>query len=312
MMVSHSLTLAMLMSNVMGMTTSLPPLSCFRAFEATARHLSFTLAAKEMNVTQSAVSQQVRTLEGRLGQALFDRKSKGLTLTDAGRRLAPFAASAIADLIKGTEMFAITPGRETVTISCTTSFAQLWLVPQLQAFRAAHPDITVQITSTLWPDDYRAGKTDIEVHFGRTAQLTNQMKLLMPISFVPVCAPALSGPVAGLDDLRKLPLIETVGALYGWRRWTRQVDVSAAWTPAFVVDSMILAQTAAIAGLGVALVSPALCHEALGRGQIHALLDVPAPVEDCFYVSVMVLAADRPAVKTLCDWLDRAAAPHHG
>ena len=300
----------MLMPNVFCMTTSLPPLSCFRAFEATARHLSFTLAAKEMNVTQSAVSQQVRTLEDRLGQALFDRKTKGLTLTDAGRRLVPFAASAISELIKGTEMFQAAREREAVSVSCTTSFAQLWLVPQLKGFHAAHPDIAVQITSTLWPDDYLTGKTDIEVHFGRTAQLNPKAKLLMPIRFVPVCAPALSGRVAGLDDLWKLPLIETVGALYGWSRWTRQFGASGRHAPAFVVDSMILAQTTAIAGLGVALVSPTLCHEALSSGQIHTVLDLPTQVEDCFYFSVMGPTADRHAVKLLCDWLEDAATPH--
>ncbi|WP_324754275.1 LysR family transcriptional regulator [Roseovarius sp. Pro17] len=306
------MTLAKLMPNLLRMITPLPPLSCFRAFEATARHLSFTLAAKEMNVTQSAVSQQVRTLENRLGQPLFDRKTKRLTLTDAGRRLVPFAASAIAELIRGTEMFAAARDRETVSVSCTTSFAQLWLVSQLKGFSAAHPGIAVQITSTLWPDDYLPGKTDVEVHFGRLAQLNRQATLLMPIQFVPVCSPTLSGPIAGLDDLWELPLIETVGALYGWSRWTRQFGVSVRPTPAFVVDSMILAQTTAIAGLGVALVSPALCHGALSSGQIHVVLDLPTLVEDCFYFSVMGASADRPAVKAFCDWLEGAATPHQG
>ncbi|WP_138933229.1 LysR substrate-binding domain-containing protein [Roseovarius arcticus] len=207
-------------------------------------------------------------------------------------------------------MFQPARERKTVSVSCTTSFAQLWLVPQLKGFHAAHPDIAVQITSTLWPDDYLTGKTDIEIHFGRTAQMKPKAKLLMPIRFVPVCAPALSGPVADFDDLWKLPLIETVGALYGWSRWTRQFSVSGRQAPAFIVDSMILAQTTAIAGLGVALVSPALCHDALSSDQIHAVLDLPTQVEDCFYFSVMDSAADRPAVKVLCDWLEDAASSH--
>jgi LysR family transcriptional regulator, glycine cleavage system transcriptional activator len=294
------------------MTTPLPPLSCFRAFEATARHLSFTLAAEEMNVTQSAVSQQVRTLEDKLGQALFERKPKGLTLTDSGRRLMPFAASAISELIRGTEMFLVPRGLETVSVSCTTSFAQLWLVPELKNFNTVHPHIAIQIKSTLWPDDYLSRKADVEIHFGRSAQLDPRSKLLMPIQFVPVCAPALSGPVAGLDDLLKLPLSETVGALYGWSRWTGQFGISKRPTPAFSVDSMILALKMAINGLGVALVSPVLCHDALRRGQILKMFNLPTLVEDCYYFSVIGPAADRFAVKTFCDWLECVAKSHQG
>lgn len=295
------------MTNLDRMSLSLPPLSCFRAFEATARHLSFTLAAREMNVTQSAVSQQVRTLETKLGQALFIRKAKSLTLTDAGRRLMPFAAAAISELVKGTEMFLTARGREIVSVSCTTSFAQLWLVPHLRDFNARHPDITVQITSTLWPDDYLTRKTDVEVHFGRSARPVDRSTLLMPIRFVPVCAPAISAPLTGLDELWDLPLIETVGALYGWSRWARQFGTPPRLAPIFNVDSMILAQSMAVSGLGVALLSPRLCREALDSGQIHVLLDLPTMVEDCFYFNVTGGAGNRAAVSAFCDWMAGAA-----
>ncbi len=290
------------------MNNALPPLVWFRAFEATARHLSFTVAAQELNVTQSAISQHVRALETRFGQSLFIRRARGLALTDAGRKLMPLAASALSELAKATELFLPDDGQTSVSVSCTTSFAQLWLAPRLVEFTAAHPDVTIQISSTLWPDDYLDRKTDVEIHFGRTAQLSAQSRLLLPVQFMPVCSPAISNRLIEPSELWQLPLIDTVGALYGWKRWARRLGYSKPPDPVFSVDSMILAQTMAEAGLGVALVSPHLCHEALSAGRIHALLDTSGVPEDCYYFTASANAALRPGVRIFCQWLESMAS----
>ena len=130
------------------MPKQLPPLSWFRAFEASARSLSFTLAARELNVTQSAISQHVRALETRLGTNLFERKPRGLALTATGRQLLPYASSAIDGLTKATEIFQPNTYAIEISISCTMSFAQLWLTPRLIEFRQLNPQIAIDLSST--------------------------------------------------------------------------------------------------------------------------------------------------------------------
>ena len=286
------------------MNRSLPPLTWFRAFEASARHLSFTLAARELNVTQSAISQHVRALETRFAVTLFERKPRGLALTDAGRRLLPYAASAVGELAKATAMFLPRASAERLDIACTTTFAVLWLVPRLHRFRQANPNVALRILSTLWPDDYLTEKTDIRIRFGSRALLEEEPALLIDDDIVPVCAPALAASVQRVGDLVKLPLIETVGALYSWERWAQEAGVAELPAPSLIVDSMILAKAMAEAGDGVSLASRFICAEALTQGALAIPIDQPASSDDCFSLVLSDLATEKPAARTFYDWLD--------
>jgi DNA-binding transcriptional LysR family regulator len=285
------------------MPKQLPPLSWFRAFEASARSLSFTLAARELNVTQSAISQHVRALETRLGTNLFERKPRGLALTATGRQLLPYASSAIDGLTKATEIFQPNTYATEISISCTMSFAQLWLTPRLIEFRQLNPQIAINLSSTLWPDDYLINKTDIEIHFGRINQIKTGATVLFPVELAPVCSPSLCPDLNNYDELWKLPLIETLGAMYSWKQWAERMGQPSPPRPVCSVDSLIMAQSLAETGMGVALLSPRLCHHALAMGRLINLQVEPSPAEDCFYFTTSDHAASKAGVKEFSNWL---------
>ena len=147
------------------MVQPLPPLSWFRAFECAARHLSFTLAAQELNLTQSAISQHIRSLEHRFGCALFIRKHRGIALTDQGRRLLPEVANAINILRSASETLETPADKRLLTISVSTSLAQWYLAPRLKNFAANHPDLGLRIISKVWPDEFTGSNADVEIRF---------------------------------------------------------------------------------------------------------------------------------------------------
>ncbi|WP_282607696.1 LysR family transcriptional regulator [Pelagibius sp. Alg239-R121] len=285
------------------MNRALPPLTWFRAFEASARHLSFTLAAGELNVTQSAVSQHVRALEQKFAVMLFERKPRGLALTEAGRRLLPYAASAVDELAKATAMFLPRVHAERLDIACTTTFAVVWLVPRLERFRRANPDVTLRLLSTLWPDDYLTEKTDIQIRFGSRALLNDEPALTIEDNIIPVCTPDLAPSIDRTDSLWDLPMIETIGALYSWERWSQEAGLPTPPAPKFVVDSMILAKTMAESGEGVALASRFICRDSISQGQLIVPIDRPVSSDDCFSVSLSEFTTEKPAAKAFYDWL---------
>ncbi|MGI9435393.1 MAG: LysR family transcriptional regulator, partial [Geminicoccaceae bacterium] len=153
------------------MARALPPLTWFRSFEAAARHLSFTAAADELGLTQSAISQQVRSLEMRLGVELFQRQHRGLSLTDDGRKLQPRVGSALDSLAQATASYEIGSTRDLLTIATSISVAQWIIAPHLKDFLADHTGLRVRMLSTIWPDDFKALPADVEVRFGSKKQV---------------------------------------------------------------------------------------------------------------------------------------------
>ena len=135
------------------MAKSLPPLTWFRSFEAAARNLSFTAAAEEIGLTQSAVSQQVKSLELRLRVPLFVRQARGLMLTDDGRRLLPEISAALDALAGAANRFEAGPVENLLTVATSVSVAQWVIAPRLPDFTARHPNIRLRLLSAIWPDD---------------------------------------------------------------------------------------------------------------------------------------------------------------
>ena len=270
------------------MSLSLPPLGWFRAFEAAARHLSFTLAAVELNLTQSAISQHVRSLEVRLGTPLFLRKARGLALTDAGRRLLPQATEAIQKLAAATAMFQAPTRDGTVRVACTTSFAVLYLIPRLAKFLATYPGANVQIVSTLWPDDVTGADADVNIRFG-PIQTDSDESLIRRDVVVPVCAPSLRNPLQnrGVDrvEWKSLAFIRTVGHLDTWDAWSRTLGIPAPKRFIQTVDSYLLAIESARAGLGIALVCRLLVEDDLATGKLVPLMDSEVEALEGYQVS---------------------------
>jgi DNA-binding transcriptional LysR family regulator len=265
------------MSNLT-MTKALPPLAWFRAFEAAARKLSFTAAAEEIGMTQSAVSQHVKSLENRLGVALFIRQARSLTLTDDGRKLMPQVTSALETLTAAARTFEMGPTQNLLTLATSVSVAQWIIAPRLADFTARHPEVRLRFLSTIWPDDFHSVRADIEVPFGSHKQFGRDAILLEPNGLVALKSPDLKGA------LHTLPLIEAVGTSAGWKAWQESDDQEL--TPQIFVDSFGAALNMAVHGNGVALVSESLAHTAIASGQLVLADSKVAPCQEGFYVRV--------------------------
>jgi len=201
------------------MGKSLPPLTWFRSFEAAARTLSFTAAAEEIGLTQSAVSQQVKSLEMRLGTALFVRHPRSLALTDAGRKLLPEVGSALEALAAAAGRADASAPGDVLTVATSVSVAQWVIAPNLADFTARNPEISVRLLSAIWPDDFHASQADVQVRFGSEKQVGRGAERLRPDRLVAVKAPTLAG------DPFDLPLIEAVGTSRGWKTWLEKKGV---------------------------------------------------------------------------------------
>lgn len=256
------------------MAKSLPPLTWFRAFEAAARHLSFTLAADELGFTQSAISQHVRALEDRLGTQLFIRGNRALTLTDAGRLLLPEVAAAMSTLTAATHRFLPDRDKPVLTIAASASIAQWVLAPHIATFRNAHPDIALQLLTTVWPDDFVATNADIEIRFGAASVVGRNARLVEPSFLHAVMSPRLADGFAQLsqDVLSRFPLIQPVGLSTDWKEIGRDLKPKISLEATYLVDTHGMAVNLAIGGAGIALCHTLVSHEAIRDGM---LVEVP-------------------------------------
>ena len=261
------------------MSRSLPPLTWFRAFEASARHLSFTAAADELGLTQSAISQHVRSLEMRFGVALFIRKPRGLAITDDGRKLLPKVGAALDTLTSVAETFDTGPASGVLTIAASVSVARWIIAPKLGAFLATQSGLRVRILSTIWPDDFRTPIADVEIRFGSDKQVGSGAARLLPDTLIAVAAPGAQIP------LHRQTLIEAVGVSEGWKSWAAKAKIEGLPEPAIRVDSYGLALELAANGAGVALTSSLLAQACLATGQVEQVHAVGLPSTEGYHLA---------------------------
>ncbi|MTJ03377.1 MAG: LysR family transcriptional regulator [Sediminimonas qiaohouensis] len=275
------------------MKRALPPLTWYRSFEAAARHLSFTAAASEVGLTQSAVSQQVKALETRLRIALFTRQPRGLALTDDGRRLLPQVSAALEQLATAADMFDMGPTDSVLTVAMSVSMAQWVVAPRLAEFTAAHPGLRLRILSAIWPDDFSSAMADVEVRFGSRKQAGTDARELTPSRLIALKAPSLQAP------LPEAPLIEAVGTSDGWKNWGRATGLDGL-RPTLFADSYGMALQLAAHGNGVALISEVLAGHSLETGDLVRAHAASIPGKEGYYLSVNVPSA---AANDFQDWL---------
>lgn len=274
------------------MAKSLPPLGWLRSFEAAARHLSFTAAADELGLTQSAVSQQVKSLEKRLGVPLFRRRARGLDLTDAGRRLLPNVEVPLLALENAMVGMDRKPPADLLTIATSVSVAQWVIAPLLAGFRSRHPNLKVRLVSAIWPDDYHALSADIEIRFGSAQQVGANAEAILPDRLIAVKSPT------ALGRLQELPLIEAVGTSSGWRSWAKTVEPVP--DPTLHTDTYGMALHLAALGNGVALVNEWLAGHALRQGLVEKAHPASIPAHEGYYLSV---THGKPEAAELVAWL---------
>jgi len=295
------------------MRRRLPPLNWLRAYEAAARHMSFTGAARELNVTQAAVSQQVKLLELHLQRPLFDRLPRGLQLTDAGEAYLPAVRDAFERLADGTVEVFGSEGGGPLTVRSAVSFALLWLAPRLARFRVAHPDVALRLTNAVWPVESGWDAVDLEVRYGdgkwpglRAEQLTSDR-------LFPVCAPALMKGRSGLRqpaDLRRFELLHVIGQRHGWSHWLKAAEVDSAAAsqgPQFDTSAMAL-EVAANDG-GVALSRGPLADGYIRAGRLRVPFGPELPTDEAFYLVSPADRVDRAEAAGFRAWLVAELAP---
>ncbi|MCH2164749.1 MAG: LysR family transcriptional regulator [Marinovum sp.] len=275
------------------MRKALPPLNWFRAFEASARRLSFTAAADEIGMTQSAVSQQIRALETRFGVTLFARSPRGINLTDEGRKLLPQVEVALQALGAATERFDGVPQKTDLLIAASISVTEWLISPALPDFVAANPGISLRFQTAIWPDEFVASEADVEIRFGSERQVGNGAELLMPMVLRPFKSSSLPGGIG------EVALIEAVGTSRGWSAWgerSGQSDVS----PTLFTDSYGLALQLARSCNGVALVIDALARRACDVGQLVPASDTTIDGNEGYFLAVN---RSTPATDAFTVWL---------
>lgn len=294
-------------------------LNFLRAFEASARHLSFSEAAAELCVTPAAVSQQIRTLEAQLGVRLFHRSKRDLRLTQAATAGLPELLKGLDSLSAAVEQMRGHEQRRVLIVRAAPSLAAKWLVPRLHRFHAAHPDIDVNLQAETGlidgPRATPAGthhtlEPDLEIRFGSGKYPGHRSDKLLSVSAVPLCAPDLCRGERALrraEDLRHHPLLHDDTSYAGRLDW-------AAWLAAAGVDGIdvsrglrfnhvSLALGAALEGQGVVLSLRPLAAADLAAGRLAIPFGPSLPLDNAYYVVTANEAPRQPASSAFRDWL---------
>ena len=290
------------------MAFRLPPLSSLRVFEAAARHNSFRKAADELNLTASAVSHGVQTLETWLGVELFSRESRRLRLTGAGEIYAPLVNQALSVLAKATEQL---PGRKatgTLSISCAPTFANRILLPRLASFAAQSPDIHLTIDTSHRQVDLTLDDFDVAVRAGSTEKPAANWTLLAVETLMPVCSPGVReqfGASAAADLLTRAPLIHVTSVSADWNHWFRAngIEAPASIEGGLRVDTVQMAFEAAVRGLGVALGRRPLVDDDIAAGRLVPLIARAIPSGSGYWLVTSQSEFQKPEVRHFRRWL---------
>lgn len=284
------------------------PLNALRAFEASARHLSFTRAAIELNVTQPAVSHQVKTLESRLGIELFKRLPRGLMITPEGEALLPVLCESFDRVADVMERFEGGQLREVLTIGAVGTFAVGWLLPRLPAFQSAHPFVDVRLSTNNNRVDLAAEGLDYAIRFGDGAWRGLEAMPLFDAPLSPLCLPRIADALREPTDLVSQTLLRSYRA-DEWTRWFAAAGVScrASLLRSVVFDSSLTMMEAALQGVGVALCPPRMFHRQLSAGAIRQPFGVEMSLGS-YWLTRQKSRPPTPAMALFREWILSAAA----
>ncbi|PZP53588.1 MAG: LysR family transcriptional regulator [Agrobacterium fabrum] len=279
------------------------PLNGLRAFEASARHLSFTRAAIELCVTQAAVSQQVKGLEKRLGVALFQRLPRGLKITAEGEALLPTVTSSFDQMATTLDRIEAGQVRELLFLGVVGTFAVGWLLPRLQAFQKLHPFIDVRVSTNNNRVDMAAEGLDFAIRFGQGSWHGTDAFRLFEAPLSPLCTPKLADTLKKPADLMEATLLRSYRA-DEWSNWFAAAGV----TPAAQVNAGIVFDTslgmmeAALQGLGVALAPPSMFSRHLASGAIIQPFPVTISLGS-YWLTRLQSKPPTPAMQAFSDWM---------
>jgi LysR family transcriptional regulator, glycine cleavage system transcriptional activator len=299
-------------------TRPLPPLDLVRGFEAAARRLSFTQAAAELFVPQSAVSRQVQALEDFLGVKLFERRHKVLALTDAGQAYYRAVAAALADILAATQRVREGTRGHVLTVTCSVSFASIWLVPRLARFRKLHPEIDVRIAATTDMLDLAREGIDVAIRDCPSGTEPAGAVRLIGESMCPVASPgylkSAAAPLERPEDLRHHVILQSYDPQGRWPYLAWASWYEANGLPSVEPESTLTFNqydqliNAAVHGQGVALGRMTLVASLIAQARLVALFEQSTQVARAFHAVYAPGATQRPEAQAFVQWVKREIA----
>lgn len=292
------------------MLDNLPPPNWLRAFEASARNLSFTGAAKELNVTQAAVSQKVKALEQHLGHPLFHRLPQSLKLTATGEAYLPSVREGFLRLSEGTQEIFGSSASERLVIRAGATFAATWLGRNLPCFQLKHPEIPLRVITAVWPADHDWENVDIDIRFGAGNWSRAEASPISRESLFPVCAPTLLDgrtPPKNIAELEGHTVYHVASNANLWTQWLEKAAdepvANDGGTRSVQVDTWSLAADAARAGGGIALCFSSLWKLLEGSNDLVRLFGPEMDSELAYYLVTPIHQKLSPSAQLFAEWL---------
>ncbi|HLP70914.1 MAG TPA: LysR family transcriptional regulator [Rhizobium sp.] len=283
----------------------LPSLSLLAAFEAAARTGSITAAAKELDLTQSAVSRQIKALENQIGVDLFVRERQTIRLTVAGESYAHEIREALRRISSASLNLRANPRGGTLNLAILPTFGARWLAPRLGRFLDANPGITINLVTRLSPFDFRLDAIDAAIHFGQPLWPGAELTLLMKETTIPACSPAFKAThkIERPADLLDVSLLHLTTRPDAWEKWFARSGVHAEGVHGMLFDQFATASQAAMGGLGVALLPVFLIREELRRGELVPAIDKEVESSERYYLAYSRERANYPPLVAFRNWI---------
>jgi LysR family glycine cleavage system transcriptional activator len=294
----------------------LPPLNAVRAFEAAARRGNFNHAAEELNVTPSAISHQVRTLEDFFGTKLFQRSGRSVELTTKSRDFLRSATQALDQINAASQRMMRRPEGNLLNISVSPTFAAGWLVPRISEFQTDHPELEIRMVTATSFTDFLNSDIDLSIDYSRGDFPNGVSSLhLMTEHCVPVCSPEYMrahGPLTKPEDIRNCTLLHVLARPGQWRNWMHVAgvdDIDAERGPKF--PSTPLSLEAARSSGGIAISNLEFVEDQLRNGTLVAPFQVEVPSQSGYFLVYPVEHADEPKIDTFRQWILAKLAKEH-
>ena len=281
--------------------TPLPPLNWLRAFEVAARHLSFTQAAVELNVTQSAVSQHVRSLEAYLGREMFIRRTRALHLTEAGANYLPTVREAFEILASGTRAFRRDDRGRSLVVQCNLAFWTFWLAPRLAGLVERHPWLLLNLTTPIWDPERSARTAEVEIRFGRPNDVSDAAVRLSRDQYYPVCR---TGYAQGEPDWMQAPLFDSSGVMENWESWLASQGLSMpAHKRVHLGSTYVVSVHAALNGAGLAMAHDTIALDLLASGALARPYAHRAAMSQAYFLIAPPGHGETPASRVFQQWI---------
>jgi LysR family glycine cleavage system transcriptional activator len=288
----------------------IPPLSAVRVFEAAARHENFTQAAAELGMTQAAVSYQIRLLEERLGMPLFVRAKQRVTLTEAGRRIAPLVGGAF-DTLSDAFSSLVDEDETVLTISAAQTFAANWLAPRLGAFQIERPELAVRLQTSNALADFARDEVDVAIRMGHGPWPGLKQDFLFRSHVTPLCSPEFAErhSIKEPQDLLRVPQISPGDEWWlAWLNAAGLVPLAEKQAGGIRLDSQLAEGNAAMAGNGVAMVSPIYWRFDIASGRLVQPFPLIAFEGPSLWLVYPEHKRARPKLRAFREWLLREVA----